>query len=157
MLLDEKMARNNCIRLGNEYLIYPDKLEIINTEAFAIGDKVRSLCGNGQSTFIVRGYEPRDNRVIVESLNTPSDRVRYAYKITELEKVPDGYKFERGKKYKINGNFTVLCCEPGLNSLGFVQIEGPNIGRFYECAHRAMFITDGGLSELGFHNIQPIK
>lgn len=100
---------------GNKYLLYDfnkignnntivvnmRKVEPICNEVFKVGDHVRAIMQDNRGfTGYVTGYEFETNRVVCSSARVVQSRVRYAYKVNELERVPSAMEFKLNGYYK---------------------------------------------------------
>lgn len=116
--------------VAQELFVKVNEMQQVCDEAFELYDKVNSNIGD--LTGWVSGFEHQTNRVVVTSdrvRNYRDNRTRYAYLMSEIEKVPEVrrmYEFERGNFYKLNSEITVHAIEqPGEPELvTLVDIKG---------------------------------
>lgn len=93
--------------------------------AFKIGDEVQSKLGGGFVGFVT-GFEPDSNRVVCWSSKGdggPKDRVRYAYKVDEIELTPNIFEFRLNRKYRDQNGVVYRTIEVPKNVNKFILIN----------------------------------
>lgn len=121
-------------------LIPPSHLEPVNEEVFHIGDKVASAIGTAILNVI--GFEPQTNRVLCSTDKQPlNTRIRYAYKLNELNAYVAYVVLQPGKIYKVNGQYETLVVRHPENSNMFLLIDlhdGVIIGSIKHCKYNVL-------------------